>query len=80
MLGLKGDASEAEPFWTALLCARNRRGLREMMRVSSYSHEDIKAAVPKMLKAFLAALPGSHLHRAGMPWHMLSRRTGTWSA
>lgn len=44
-------ASEAEPFWTELLRSLNRRGLRGVKLVISDSHEGIKAASAKTLKA-----------------------------
>ena len=59
VLGLKVGASEAEPFWTEFLRSLNRRGLRGVKLVISDSHEGIKAAVSKVLKANLAALPGA---------------------
>jgi putative transposase len=51
VLGLKVGASEAEPFWTEFLRSLNRRGLRGVKLVISDSHEAIKAAVSKVLKA-----------------------------
>jgi putative transposase len=51
VLGLKVGASEAEPFWTEFLRSLNRRGLRGVKLVISDSHEGIKAAVSKVLKA-----------------------------
>ena len=48
--GLVG-ASEAEPFWTEFLRSLNRRGLRGVKLVISDSHEGIKAAASKVLKA-----------------------------
>ena len=51
VLGLKVDASEAEPFWTEFLRILNRLGLRGFKLVISDSHESIKAAVSKVLKA-----------------------------
>ena len=53
MLGLKVGASEAEPFWTEFLRSLNRRGLRGVNLVISDSHEGIKAAASKVLKATL---------------------------
>ena len=51
VLGMKVGASEAEPFWTEFLRSLNRRGLRGVKLVISDSHEGIKAAVSKVLKA-----------------------------
>ncbi len=51
VLGLKVGASEAEPFWTEFLGSLNRRGLRGVKLVISDSHEGIKAAACKVLKA-----------------------------
>lgn len=51
VLGVKVGASEAEPFWTEFLRSLNRRGLRGVKLVISDSHEGIKAAVSKVLKA-----------------------------
>ena len=51
VLGMKVGASEAEPFWTDFLRSLNRRGLRGVKLVISDSHEGIKAAVAKVLKA-----------------------------
>jgi putative transposase len=51
VLGLKVGASEAEPFWTEFLRSLNRRGLRGVKLAISDSHEGIKAAVSKVLKA-----------------------------
>ena len=51
VLGLKVGASEAEPFWTEFLRSLNRRGLRGVKLVISDSHEGIKAAAAKTLKA-----------------------------
>jgi hypothetical protein len=51
VLGLKVGASEAEPFWTEFLRSLNRRGLRGVKLVISDSHEGIKAAAAKVLKA-----------------------------
>ena len=51
VLGLKVGASEAEPFWTEFLRNLNRRGLRGVKPVISDSHEGIKAATAKVLKA-----------------------------
>jgi putative transposase len=49
--GLDIGASEAEPFWTEFLRSLNRRGLRGVKLVISDSHEGIKAATAKVLKA-----------------------------
>jgi putative transposase len=51
VLGMKVGASEAEPFWTEFLRSLMRRGLRGVKLVISDSHEGIKAAVSKVLKA-----------------------------
>ncbi len=51
VLGLKVGPSEAEPFWTDFLRSLNRRGLRGVKLVISDSHEGIKAAASKVLKA-----------------------------
>ena len=51
VLGVKVGASEAEPFWTEFLRSLNRRGLRGVKLVISDSHEGIKAAAAKVLKA-----------------------------
>ena len=51
VLGVKVGASEAEPFWTEFLRSLNRRGLRGVKLVISDSHEGIKAAACKVLKA-----------------------------
>jgi hypothetical protein len=51
VLGLKVGASEAEPFWTEFLRSLNRRGRRGVKLVISDSHEGIKAATAKVLKA-----------------------------
>jgi putative transposase len=51
VLGIKVGASEAEPFWTEFLRSLNRRGLRGVKLVISDSHEGIKAAASKVLKA-----------------------------
>ncbi len=51
VLGIKVGASEAEPFWTEFLRSLNRRGLRGVKLVISDSHEGLKAAATKVLKA-----------------------------
>jgi putative transposase len=51
VLGMKVGASEAEPFWTEFLRSLMRRGLRGVKLVISDSHEGLKAAVAKVLKA-----------------------------
>ncbi len=51
VLGMKVGASEAEPFWTEFLRSLMRRGLRGVRLVISDSHEGIKAATSKVLKA-----------------------------
>lgn len=51
VLGMKVGPSEAEPFWTEFLRSLTRRGLRGVKLVISDSHEGLKAAAAKMLKA-----------------------------
>jgi putative transposase len=51
VLGMRVGASEAEPFWTDFLRSLMRRGLRGVRLVISDSHEGIKAAVSRVLKA-----------------------------
>ena len=51
VLGMKVGASEAEPFWTEFLRSLTRRGLRGVKLVISDSHEGLKAAAAKVLKA-----------------------------
>jgi putative transposase len=51
VLGIRVGPSEAEPFWTEFLRSLMRRGLRGVRLVISDSHEGIKAAVGKVLKA-----------------------------
>jgi transposase-like protein len=51
VLGMDIGPSEAEPFWTAFLRKRTRRGLRGVKLVISDAHEGIKAAVSKLLCA-----------------------------
>ncbi len=51
VLGLKVGPSEAEPFWTEFLRSLMRRGLRGVKLVISDSHEGLKAAAAKVLKA-----------------------------
>lgn len=51
VLGLKVGPSEAEPFWTEFLRSLTRRGLRGVKLVISDSHEGLKAAAAKVLKA-----------------------------
>ena len=51
VLGLRVGASEAEPFWTEFLRSLNRRGLRGVKLIISDSHEGLKAAAAKVLKA-----------------------------
>jgi len=51
VLGMKVGPSEAEPFWSEFLRSLMRRGLRGVRLVISDSHEGIKAAVAKVLKA-----------------------------
>src|SRR5205809_7862683 len=51
VLGMTVGASEAEPFWTAFLRKLARRGLRGVTLVISDAHEDLKAAIAKVLHA-----------------------------
>ena len=51
VLGMKVGPSEAEPFWSEFLRSLMRRGLRGVRLVISDSHEGIKAATAKVLKA-----------------------------
>ncbi len=51
VLGVKVGASEAEPFRTEFLRSLNRRGLSGVTLVIIDSHEGIKAAAAKVLKA-----------------------------
>src|SRR5581483_5064428 len=51
VLGMAIGPSEAEPFWTAFLRSLTRRGLRGVKLVISDSHEGLKAAAAKVLKA-----------------------------
>ena len=51
VLGMKVGPSEAEPFWTEFLRSLTRRGLRGVKLVISDSHEGLKAAAAKVLKA-----------------------------
>jgi putative transposase len=51
VLGMAVGPSEAEPFWTSFLRSLTRRGLRGVKLVISDSHEGLKAAVAKVLKA-----------------------------
>ncbi len=51
VLGMDIGPSEAETFWTAFLRKLTRRGLRGVKLVISDSHEGIKAAVTKLLRA-----------------------------
>ena len=51
VLGMAVGPSEAEPFWTGFLRSLMRRGLRGVKLVISDSHEGIKAACGKVLKA-----------------------------
>jgi putative transposase len=59
VLGLAVGACEAEPLWTDFLRSLNRRGLRGVKLVISDSHECIKAAAAKVLKA---TLQRCHVH------------------
>jgi putative transposase len=66
VLGMEIGTSEAEPIWTEFLRKLTRRGLSGVKLVVSDGHEGIKAAVSKVLKRNLAALPGPfHEERAG---------------
>jgi putative transposase len=51
LLGMAIGPSEAEPFWTSFLRSLTRRGLRGVKLVISDSHEGLKAAAAKVLKA-----------------------------
>ena len=51
VLGMAVGPSEAEPFWTSLLRSLTRRGLRGVKLVIADSHEGLKAAAAKVLKA-----------------------------
>ena len=51
VLGMAVGRSEAEPFWTAFLRSLTRRGLRGVKLVIADSHEGLKAAAAKVLKA-----------------------------
>jgi putative transposase len=51
VLGMAVGPSEAEPFWSAFLRSLTRRGLRGVKLVISDSHEGLKAAAAKVLKA-----------------------------
>jgi putative transposase len=51
VLGMAVGPSEAEPFWTSFLRSLTRRGLRGVKLVIADSHEGLKAAVAKVLKA-----------------------------
>ena len=57
VLGMAVGASEAETFWTDFLRGLARRGLRGAKLVISDAHEGLKAAVAKVLRAHMAALP-----------------------
>jgi putative transposase len=51
VLGMAVGPSEAEPFWSAFLRSLTRRGLRGVKLVIADSHEGLKAAAAKVLKA-----------------------------
>jgi putative transposase len=51
VLGMAVGTSEAEPFWTNFLRSLTRRGLRGVKLVIADSHEGLKAAAAKVLKA-----------------------------
>jgi putative transposase len=51
VLGMAVGPSEAEPFWTSFLRSLTRRGLRGVKLVIADSHEGLKAATAKVLKA-----------------------------
>ena len=51
VLGMAVGPSEAEPFWTSFLRSLTRRGLRGVKLVIADSHEGLKAAAAKVLKA-----------------------------
>jgi putative transposase len=51
VLGMAVGPSEAESFWTSFLRSLTRRGLRGVKLVIADSHEGLKAAAAKVLKA-----------------------------
>jgi putative transposase len=51
VVGMSIGPSEAETFWTGFLRSLMRRGLRGVKLVISDSHEGLKAAIAKVLKA-----------------------------
>jgi putative transposase len=51
VLGMAVGPSEAEPFWTSFLRSLTRRGLRGVKLVIADSHEGLKTAAAKVLKA-----------------------------
>jgi putative transposase len=51
VLGMAIGPSEAEPFWSGFLRSLTRRGLRGVKLVIADSHEGLKAAAAKVLKA-----------------------------
>jgi len=51
VLGMAVGPSEAEPFWTSFLRSLMRRGLRGVKLVIADSHEGLKVAAAKVLKA-----------------------------
>ena len=51
VLGMEVGPSEAEPFWTKFLRSLTSRGLRGVKLVISDSHEGLKAAARKVLRA-----------------------------
>ena len=65
VLGMAIGASEAETFWVDFLRKLKRRGLAGVKLVISDAHEGIKAAVARVFRASLAALPRAlHAQRA----------------
>ena len=51
VLSMTVGNSEAEPFWTEFLRILSRRGLRGVKLVISDAHEELKAAIAKVLSA-----------------------------
>jgi putative transposase len=49
VLGMEIGPSGAETFWAAFLCKFARRGLRGVKLVISDAHEELKAAIAKVL-------------------------------
>lgn len=57
VLGMQAGASEAEQFWTELLCSLTRRGLRGVKLVISDAREGLNAPRAQGDLGQLAALP-----------------------